>query len=71
MTVSLSLKGDAGRGLGRLERRDLVKIIWLDGQGARLFAKRLECDRFLWPSQADGVVTISVAQLSYLLSGID
>jgi len=24
-----------------------------------------------WPSMADGVVTISVAQMSYLLSGID
>ena len=33
--------------------------------------KRLERGRFLWPSVADGVVTISVAQLSYLLSGID
>jgi hypothetical protein len=30
-----------------------------------------ERGRFLWPSLADGVVTISVAQLSYLLSGID
>jgi transposase len=27
--------------------------------------------RFLWPAMADGVVTVSVAQLSYLLSGID
>ncbi|MCA1402986.1 IS66 family insertion sequence element accessory protein TnpB, partial [Bradyrhizobium sp. BRP56] len=41
------------------------------GQGACLFTKRLERGRFLWPSLADGVVTISVAQLSYLLSGID
>jgi transposase len=50
---------------------DLIKIIWHDGQGACLFTKRLERGRFLWPSLADGVVTISVAQLSYLLSGID
>src|ERR671913_105199 len=27
--------------------------------------------RFLWPSAADGAVTISPAQLGYLLSGID
>src|SRR4029450_13535678 len=27
--------------------------------------------RFLWPSPADGVVTISSAQLGYLLDGID
>jgi transposase len=45
--------------------------IWHDGQGACLFTKRLERGRFLWPSPADGVVTISSAQLGYLLSGID
>ena len=36
-----------------------------------LFAKRLERGRFLWPSPADGVVTITPAQLGYLLEGID
>jgi len=36
-----------------------------------LFTKRLEKGRFLWPSAADGAVTISPAQLGYLLSGID
>jgi transposase len=51
----------------RGRRGDLIKIIWHDGQGACLFTKRLERGRFLWPSLADGVVTISVAQLSYLL----
>jgi len=55
----------------RGRRGDLIKIIWHDGQGACLFTKRLERGRFLWPSLTDGVVTISVAQLSYLLSGID
>ena len=55
----------------RGRRSDLVKIIWHDGQGACLFTKRLERGRFVWPSAADGMVTISIAQLSYLLSGID
>jgi transposase len=55
----------------RGRRGDLIKIIWHDGQGACLFAKRLERGRFLWPSPADGVVTISPAQLGYLLEGID
>lgn len=50
---------------------DLIKIIWYDGQGACLLTKQLERGRFLWSSLADGVVTISIAQLSYLLSGID
>jgi transposase len=55
----------------RGRRGDLIKLIWHDGQGACLFTKRLERGRFLWPSMANGVVTISAAQLSYLLSGID
>src|SRR5258708_34080797 len=50
---------------------DLLKVIWHDGQGACLFTKRLERGRFLGPSAADGVVTISSAQLGYLRSGID
>ena len=41
------------------------------GQGACLFTKRLERGRFLWPGATDGAVTISSAQLGYLLSGID
>jgi transposase len=55
----------------RGRRGDLLKVIWHDGQGACLFVKRLERGRFLWPSVADGVVTISVGQLGYLLEGID
>ena len=55
----------------RGRRGDLLKVIWHDGQGACLFTKRLERGRFLWPSVADGAVTISPAQLGYLLSGID
>ena len=38
---------------------------------SQLRYKRLERGRFLWPSPADGAVTISPAQLGYLLSGID
>lgn len=55
----------------RGRRGDLLKVIWHDGQGACLFTKRLERGRFLWPSPADGVGTISSAQMGYLLSGID
>ena len=49
----------------------LIKILWHDGLGMSLYAKRLERGRFLWPSPTDGVVTISPAQLGYLLEGID
>lgn len=55
----------------RGRRGDLLKVIWHDGQGSCLFTRRLERGRFIWPSPADGSVTISTAQLSYLLSGID
>jgi transposase len=55
----------------RGRRGNLLKVIWHDGQGACLFTKKLERGRFLWPSPADGAVTISTAQLGYLLSGID
>ena len=49
----------------------LIKILWHDGLGMSLYAKRLERGRFLWPSSADGVVRITPAQLGYLLVGID
>lgn len=55
----------------RGRRGDLIKVLWHDGQGMCLFAKRLERGRFIWPSPADGGVTITPAQLGYLLEGID
>jgi transposase len=55
----------------RGRRGDLIKVIWWDGQGACLFSKRLERGRFVWPSIADGKLTISTAQLAMLLEGID
>jgi transposase len=55
----------------RGKRGDLVKIIWHDGQGACLFSKRLERGRFIWPKLENGAVTISPAQLGYMLEGID
>ena len=55
----------------RGRRGDLLKVIWFDGQGACLFSKRLEKGRFVWPSAAQGKVTLTPAQLSMLLEGID
>ena len=55
----------------RGKRGDLVKILYRDGQGFCLFAKRLEKGRFIWPITRAGVVTLSPAQLSMLLEGID
>jgi transposase len=36
-----------------------------------LYAKRLERGRFVWPSVTDGVVSISMSQVAYMLDGID
>ena len=52
-------------------RGGLIKVLWHDGQGMCLFAKRLERGRFIWPRPADGAVAITPAQLGYLLEGID
>jgi transposase len=49
----------------------LLKILYWDGQGFCLFAKRLEKGRFVWPITKEGVVTLSPAQLSMLVEGID
>ena len=43
----------------RGRRGDLIKVLWHDGLGMSLYAKRLERGRFIWPSPADGVVAIS------------
>ena len=49
----------------------LIKILWHDGIGMSLYAKRLERGRFVWPTPADGIVAITAAQLGYMLDGID
>ena len=49
----------------------LIKVLWHDGLGMSLYAKRLERGRFIWPSTSGEAVTITVAQLGYLLEGID
>jgi transposase len=49
----------------------LIKIVWHDGIGMSLYAKRIEKGRFIWPSAKDGVVSLTQAQLACLLDGID
>lgn len=55
----------------RGRRGDLLKVLWADGDGLCLFAKRLERGRFVWPQAKSGAVHLSSAQLSMLLEGID
>ena len=55
----------------RGRRGDLVKCLWWDTQGLVLYAKRLERGRFMWPTVRDGAVSMTPAQLSMLLEGMD
>jgi transposase len=55
----------------RGKRGGLVKRLWFDGQGLCLFSKRLEKGPFQWPVTDTGRVSLTPAQLSMLLEGID
>ncbi len=55
----------------RGKRGDRVKLLWWDGDGLCLLAKRLERARFVWPQETSGSISLSPAQLSMLLEGID
>lgn len=57
--------------LFRGRRGDLVKILWHDGVGLSLYAKRLDRGRFIWPAAVDGVVAITPSQMACLLEAID
>ena len=74
LQVQQGLKRDPHAGdlfVFRGRRGDLIKILWHDGLGMSLYAKRLERGQFIWPSPTDGVVAITPAQLAYMLEGID
>lgn len=55
----------------RGRRGDMIKLLWWDGDGLCLLAKRLERGRFIWPQAENGTVSLTPAQLSMLLEGID
>ena len=55
----------------RAKRADRVKLVFWDGTGVCLFAKRLEDGRFQWPQIENGVMRLSAAQLSALVEGLD
>lgn len=55
----------------RGRRGDLIKVLWWDGDGMCLYAKRLERGKFVWPRAENGKVSLTPAQLSMLLEGID
>ena len=55
----------------RAKRADRIKLVYFDGTGVCLLAKRLEDGKFVWPAITDGVVRLTAAQLQALLEGLD
>lgn len=50
---------------------DRVKIVWWNGSGLCLFAKRLDEDKFRWPRVENGVIRLATPQLMALVEGMD
>jgi transposase len=74
MLVREHMKSDPFSGavyVFRAKRADRVKLIFWDGTGLCLFAKRLEQGAFRWPKIEDGAMRLSAAELSALLEGLD
>lgn len=52
--------------------RDKLKILYWDKTGFALWYKRLEKDKFKWPTKLDtSTMSLSEHQLNWLLSGFD
>lgn len=48
-----------------------MKLIFWDGTGVCLFAKKLEDGKFFWPKIEEGVIRLTSAQFSALIEGLD
>ena len=55
----------------RSKRSDRLKLLWWDGTGVVLYAKRLEQGAFCWPKVQDGAMRLTSAQLTALLDGME
>ena len=49
----------------------MMKCLFWDRQGMCLYMKKLDRGRFVWPQAKDGVVSLTMAQVSMLLEAID
>lgn len=52
----------------RAKRADRVKLVFWDGTGVVLVAKRLEDGEFRWPKIEDGTLQLTAAQLQACVS---
>ena len=52
-------------------RRDRLKLVFFDGSGLWVCAKRMEGGRLRWPVAEEGKVQLSREQFALLIGGID
>ncbi len=55
----------------RAKRADRIKIVWWDGTGVCLYAKRLENSHFIWPRIGPARIQLNQVQALALLDGLD
>lgn len=55
----------------RAKRADRIKLVWFDGTGVCMYAKRLEKSHFCWPRIGPVRVQLSYSQMVALLDGLD
>lgn len=53
------------------KKKNMVKILYWEGNGFCLWQKRLEKGRFRWPLSNDEVLFLSSRELSWLLEGLE
>ena len=52
-------------------RRNRIKVLWFDGSGLWICAKRLERGRFTWPVSEHGQVSLRGEEFSALIHGLE
>lgn len=52
-------------------RRDMIKLLYWERNGFCIWFKRLERDRFPWPSSEEEALEITSEQLTFILNGVN
>jgi len=55
----------------RSKRTDRLKLLFFDGTGVVLVAKRLEAGAFRWPKPGDAAIRLTAAEMAALVDGLD
>ena len=55
----------------RSKRADRLKLLFFDGTGVVLVAKRLEAGTFRWPKPGDAAIQLTAAEMAALFDGLD